>query len=76
MEKKFDANLTNKKPFYNFNKEEKITDFMNIKDNFDYFEDENIQSIQINYNEDNLKALVILPKAEKDINNYKKISIR
>ena len=69
-EKKFNANLTNKKPFYNFNKEEKITDFMNIKDNFDYFEDENIQSIQINYNEDNLKALVILPKAEKDINNY------
>ena len=69
-EKKFDAKLTDKLPFYNFNKEEKITDFMHMNNNFDYFEDENAQAIQINYNEDNLKALIILPKTEKDINNY------
>ena len=69
-EKKFDTKLTNKLPFYNFNKGKKITDFMHMNNNFDYFEDENVQSIQINYNEDNLKALIILPKTEKDINNY------
>ena len=72
-EKKFDAKLTDKLPFYNFNKEEKITDFMHMNNNFDYFEDENVQAIQINYSEDNLKALIILPKGEKDINNYIKI---
>ena len=41
-EKKFDEKLTNKLVFYNFNKEEKITDFMNITNNFDYFENQNI----------------------------------
>ena len=69
-EKKFDENLTNKMAFYNFNKEEKLTDFMHITHNFDFFEDENTQAIQLNYNEDNLKAFIILPKKEKDINNY------
>jgi serpin B len=69
-EKKFDEKLTNKLVFYNFNKEEKITDFMNITNNFDYFENQNIQAIQIKYNKDNLKAFIILPKTEKDINNY------
>ena len=58
-EKKFDTKLTNKLPFYNFNKGKKITDFMHMNNNFDYFEDENVQAIQINYNEDNLKALII-----------------
>ena len=69
-EKKFDIKLTNKLPFLNFNKEEKITEFMNMNDNFNYLEDENIQAIQLNYSEDNLKALIILPKVEKDINIY------
>ena len=46
---------------------------MHMNNNFDYFEDENVQAIQINYSEDNLKALIILPKGEKDINNYIKI---
>ena len=69
-EKKFDEKLTNKLVFYNFNKEEKITDFMNITNNFDYFENQNLQAIQIKYNKDNLKAFIILPKTEKDINNY------
>ena len=62
--------LTNKLVFYTFNKEEKITDFMNITNNFDYFENQNLQAIQIKYNKDNLKAFIILPKTEKDINNY------
>ena len=69
-EKKFDKKLTNKMVFYNYNKKEKQTDFMHITNNFDYFEDDNIQAIQLNYNKDNLKAFIILPKKEKDINNY------
>ena len=69
-EKKFDQKLTDKSTFYNFNKEATITDFMNKSDYFDYFYDENIQSVQLNYKEDNLKAIIILPIKEKDINNY------
>ena len=69
-EKKFDQKLTDKSTFYNFNKEATITDFMNKSDYFDYFYDENIQSVQLNYKEDNLKAIIILPIKEKDINYY------
>ena len=69
-EKSFDKKLTNKQPFLNFNKEEKITDFMHMTKNFDYFENQNIQTIQINYLKDNLKALIILPKIDRDINSY------
>ena len=66
----FNKNLTKKLPFYNFKNEEKLIDFMKVTNKFDYFEDENIQAIQLNYNKDDLKALIILPKKEKDINNY------
>ena len=69
-EKKFDKNLNSKLPFFNFNKEEKITEFMNIKDNFDYYEDYHTQAIQLNYTKDNLKALIILPRKGNDINTY------
>ena len=43
-----------------------------MTDNFDYFENEQIQAISLNYNIDNMKALIILPKTEKekDINNF------
>ena len=43
---------------------------MNKSDYFDYFYDENVQSVQVNYKEDNLKAIIILPIKVKDINNY------
>ena len=43
---------------------------MNKSDYFDYFYDENVQSVQLNYKEDNLKAIIILPIKVKDINNY------
>ena len=43
---------------------------MNKSNYFDYFYDENVQSVQLNYKEDNLKAIIILPNKEKDINNY------
>ena len=43
---------------------------MNSKKKFDYFEDNNIQAISLNYDKDNLKALIILPKNKTDINDY------
>lgn len=69
-EKAFDKNNTFKEKFLNFNKDEKETDFMHITQSYDYFENDDIQVISLNYKKDNLKALIILPKKENDINNY------
>ena len=68
--KTFDKKLTQKNIFLNFNKEEKKVDFMNMKADFNYFENKDVQAIEIPYNKDNLNALIILPKTEKDINVY------
>jgi serpin B len=70
--KTFDNKLTRKNDFLNFNKEKKLTDFMNISHDYRYFESNNVQAIEIDYNKDNLNVLIILPKAEKDINVYLK----
>ena len=69
-EKSFDKNKTYEEKFLNFNKDGKETDFMHITQNYDYFENDDIQVISLNYKKDNLKAIVILPKKENDINNY------
>ena len=66
----FDKKDTHLDTFMNFNKQLKKINFMNSKEKFDYFEDDNIQAISLNYNKDNLKALVILPKKKTGINNY------
>ena len=68
-QKTFDKNKTHKNNFMNFNKNPVNVDFMNISNNFDYFENNDIQAISLNYNEDNMKALIILPK-KLDINTY------
>ena len=56
--------------FLNFNKEQKTVDFMNMTANFNYFENKDIQAIEIPYNKDKLNALIILPKTQNDINAY------
>ena len=38
---------------------------MNSTKQFDYFEDEGIQAISLNYTKDNLSALIILPKKKE-----------
>ena len=70
--KTFDSKLTGKKEFLNFNKEKKMTDFMNISHDYRYFESQNVQALEIDYKMDNLSVLIILPKVEKDINVYLK----
>ena len=69
-EQPFDKKRTHIDNFFNFNKQIKKVSFMNNTNKFDYFEDDNIQSISLNYSKDNLKALIILPKKKKDINKY------
>jgi serpin B len=43
-----------------------------MSNNFNYFDNGNVQAIELDYQKDNLTALIILPQTEKDINNYLK----
>jgi len=60
--KEFDAGNTKKRNFKNLNKEDKEVDFMNNTEKYDYFANDDLQAISLDYKKDNLKALVILPK--------------
>lgn len=68
--KTFDKNMTVKNNFMNLNKTPKEVLFMNKKDDYPYFENDEVQALSLNYKEDNLSALIILPKNGKDVNNY------
>ena len=44
--------------------------FMHVTNKYDYFENKDMQTITLNYKKDNLPALIISPKKEKDMNDY------
>ena len=66
----FNERLTEKRIFINYQNEKKLINFMYSKDDYSYFENNEIQAISLKYQEDNLEALIILPKNEYDINKY------
>ena len=69
-EKTFDKKKTRKNDFKNFNKTPKKVDFMNKREKFDYYESSEVQAISLNYKQDKMKAFIILPKKEDDINTF------
>ena len=69
-ETKFEKRFTEKKEFFNYQKKKKLIDFMYSKHEYSYFENKTIQAISLNYQDDNLEALIILPKNDCDINKY------
>ena len=69
-EQPFDKKSTRLDTFYGSNNQTKKINFMNATKKYDYFEDNNIQAISLNYTKDNLNALIILPKNKSNINNY------
>ena len=68
--KSFDKSNTRKNNFLNFNKTPIEVFFMNATDDYMYFENKEVQALSINYKNDNLEALILLPKHQIDINNY------
>jgi len=63
---------TMKKPFYNLNdksKEKKVDRMHNLDDYF-YYEDKEVQLIRLQYKKDSMSAIVILPNASKNINEF------
>ena len=68
--KQFEQYTTKKLPFYNLGSKEKEVDTMNQIDRFRYYEDKKVQAIQLDYKDDYMSALIILPSEGTDINNY------
>ena len=66
----FQEHLTRKQVFYNFNKEEINIDTMENTKYFNYFEDTNLQAIELNFKKESISALIILPTKKLNINEF------
>ena len=66
----FQEHLTRKQVFYNFNKEEINIDTMENTKYFNYFEDTNLQAIELNFKKESISALIILPTKNLNINEF------
>lgn len=67
---KFNNRSTELKTFYNFGKNEIQVNTMFQISHFRYYEDLNIQVVELPFESDEMSALIILPKSNIDINNY------
>ena len=70
--KPFKEKLTIKKPFYNYNSKsnEIKVDTMINTEHYSYFEDSNLQAIQIPFKKDSITSLIILPTDNLNINEF------
>ena len=67
---KFLEEFTRKLPFYNLGNEEVNVDTMTQIGHFKYYEDKKYQAIQLNFMEDYMSAIIILPSKGTDINKF------
>ena len=70
--KAFKKSMTLKKSFYNLNdkSKEKKVDRMQITEDFQYYEDKEVQLVKLPYKKDSMSAIVILPNQKKNINEF------
>ena len=66
----FEEYMTKKQIFYNINKEQKNIDTMEITKYFNYFEDTNLQAIELKFIDKSTTAIIILPNEKIDINEF------
>jgi len=66
----FNPDATRGGVFYNFGKEEKKVEMMLQTHQFNYYQDSEIQAVELPYKNDSMSALFILPNKDIDINNY------
>jgi serpin B len=64
----FEKKKTKKKNFHAITKDKIKIDFMNDQSNYEYFEDDEIQSLFIHYKCDQLSMVIILPQKRYGIN--------
>ena len=70
--KKFNKYLTSKRPFYNLNDKSKViqVDRMSILENFKYYENNDLQIVELPYKQDSMSAVIILPNKNSNINEF------
>ena len=68
----FNETETAEKTFYHFNEEKEATKVvtMSLKEKLNYYEDDEIQVVELPYKDDYMYAIIILPYKYKDINEY------
>ena len=66
----FNPDATRGGVFYNFGKEEKKVDMMLQTHEFNYYQDSEVQAVELPYKNDSMSALIILPNKDIDINDY------
>ncbi len=69
-EKPFKKENTTNEYFKNFGKQTKSVRMMKSTQDFLYYENNEIQCVEMNYKNSSISSLVILPKRNGDINNY------
>ena len=69
---KFDEKKTKKKAFYNLNSKSKgvLVDTMYLEKKFNYYEDKEVQIIELPYKQDSMSAVILLPNEDLNINNF------
>ena len=68
--KTFEKELTTKQIFYNLNKNEKKINMMENTGHYNYFQDSNLQSIELPFKKESFSALIILPNKNLNINEF------
>ena len=66
----FDIKNTTKQIFYNLDSNEKYVDTMKLKEKFYYYEDKEVQIVEMPYTKDSMSAVIILPNENININNF------
>ena len=66
----FEESFTKKDIFYINNNKQKNVDMMSISEHYNYFEDSNIQSIEMRFKKESISALIILPNEKLNVNEF------
>ena len=68
----FDEKNTKKNYFYNSGGESnaKLVDKMSVKEKFNYYEDKDVQIVELPYKSDSMSAVIIIPNKNKNINDF------
>ncbi|MDR2010506.1 MAG: serpin family protein [Bacteroidales bacterium] len=66
----FSEKKTQQMIFYGLSDIQYVTDFMNVREKFNYYEDENIRMIELPYENDSISMYVIQPGGIKDFNEF------
>ena len=69
----FPIQKTSKQTFYNLNKFKIEVDMMQIEESFKYFEDNNLQSVELQFKNEPISALILLPNIKTNINEFIKL---